>query len=141
VKSRSIQYLNTDLELISTRELTSLAKGLTRRGMFALRVDQEPDGLWSAWFETNDEFENPESTICAMLETIESLPAAAGAVWKACRTREFNIGYDCGDKPWPFNNQITSNTLKRVAKAGASIRITIYPREGGGRRTSQKQHH
>ena len=107
--------------------------------MFALRVDQEQDGLWSAWFEMNDKFEDPESTISAMLDAIESLPAAARTGWEACHTREFNIGYDCGDEPWAFNNQITFKTLKRIAKAGASIRVTIYPPDRDGHDNLRKQ--
>ncbi len=46
--------------------------------------------------------------------------------------REFNIGYDCGAEPWAFNQGLSAHLLGRMATAGASLRVTIYPdREQG----------
>ena len=41
--------------------------------------------------------------------------------------REFNIGYDCGEEPWAFNQGLSAETLRRVAAVKASLRWTLYP--------------
>jgi hypothetical protein len=122
-----IHYLNTDLDLIAKRDPTSLAKALAGRGVPALSLYQEEDGRWRARFETDGVFPNPDANIAALLTAIEGLSPQALSAWSSCTVREFNIGYDCGDEPWAFNNSITTETLARIAAVGASLRITIYP--------------
>src|SRR5205814_66319 len=85
------------------------------------------DGLWYATFEIYDQHEEPEPTIAALLAVVESLAESLRAVWSGCTRREFNIGYDCKSKPWAFNQGLTSQLLGRIAAAGASLRITLYP--------------
>ncbi len=60
---------------------------------------------------------------------IESLPAAAAALWKKVRRREFNIGFDSGAKGPAFNIAIAPEIITRIAKLGGSIAVTIYPIE------------
>jgi hypothetical protein len=62
-----------------------------------------------------------------MLDAIEAIDEPAKELWRACTKREFNIGYDCGDEPWAFNNGLSNRTLDRIARLGASLRITLYP--------------
>ena len=126
-----IQYLNTDLDLVSSDDLTLLVASLKQRGLFVLHCTLGDDGLWHSTLETDMDsethFQSPEETIGAMLNAIESLDDASRQLWKGCSKRELNIGYDCGDEPWAFNQGLTNHTLARVAAAGASLRITLYP--------------
>jgi len=127
-----IQYLNTDLDLVSWVELTPLLESLKQRGIYALYgCTAGEDGLWYSTLETDmdseADFQSPEETIGAMLNAIESLDDASRALWNGCSKRELNIGYDCGDEPWAFNQGLTNQTLARAAAAGASLRITLYP--------------
>jgi hypothetical protein len=62
-----------------------------------------------------------------MLDAIEGLRRPARSIWARCTLREFNIGYDCGDEPWAYNDGLAHETLSRIARAGASMRITLYP--------------
>ncbi len=125
----TICYLNTDLDLISANDLTALAAAFNARGLFTLRCDCQDDGIWYATFERDDlrNRHQPEQDIGAMLAVVESLDEPLRAVWSGCTCREFNIGYDCGSKPWAFNQGLTSLLLGRIAAAGASLRITLYP--------------
>jgi hypothetical protein len=90
-------------------------------------VTQRDDGSWHATFETEESYDEPEQNIAAMLGVIESLPKAQYATWSNCTRRDFNIGYDCGDEPWEFNQVLSSELLGRLAKAGGSLRVTLYP--------------
>jgi hypothetical protein len=125
----TICYLNTDLDLTSANDLTALAAAFNAGGLFTLRCECYDDGLWYASFESDAlcDRNQPELDIVAMLGVVESLDDLLRAVWSSCTVRELNIGYDCGSKPWAFNQGLTNLLLGRIAAAGASLRITLYP--------------
>lgn len=125
-----IHYLNTDLDLVAANDLTMLAAVLEERGVHPLHVTCGEDSLWYATFETDETYEQPEPNIAAMLAVIESLSESeSGTWWAACTVREFSIGYECGNEPWAFNQEISGQTLRRIGDAGAALRITLYPPE------------
>jgi hypothetical protein len=128
-----IQYLNTDLDLVAADDLTTLAAGLEAQGVHPLHVDRHEDGLWHATFEADETYEQPEPNIAMMLAIIESLGESASRAWWTCTVREFNIGYECGSEPWAFNQEISGQTLRRVADVGAALRITLYPPAPAGK--------
>lgn len=129
-------YLNTDLELRSIEDLSGLAAAFQAQGVSPLYLTRGEAGLWYATFEVYHRDEEPEPTIAALLVVVESLGKPLRAVWSGCAVREFNIGYDCGSKPWAFNQGLSSQLLGRIAQAGASLRITLYPPV---RETSEEQ--
>ena len=125
----TISYLNTDLDLTSADDLTALAACFEANGVFVLHCDRAEDGRSFATFEVLHCCEPdrlPESDIATMLATIESLAQPLRNIWTSCMLREFNIGYDCGSKPWAFNQGLSSELLGRIAAARASLRITLY---------------
>jgi len=128
-----IHYLNTDLDLAADDDLTLLAAIFEAQGVPAFHVTCGGDGRWYATFETKRQFDEPEPNIAAMLDVVESLSGPARRLWRACTRREFNIGYDCGSEPRCFNHGLSSQTLGRMAKAGASLRITLYPPESASK--------
>jgi hypothetical protein len=123
----TIRYLNTDLDLASAGDLTALAAALETRGVSALHVTRGDDGLWRATFETDEQHAEPESNIAAMIAAVEALAEPTRAAWARCTQREFNIGYDCGGRRSAFTQGLSSELLGRVAAAGASLWITLYP--------------
>jgi len=124
-----IHYANTDLDLVAPRDLTPLTDALNALSIYTLNLGQGNDGRWYSTLEVNSgELEtDPERTIRAMLDAIEALDGEAKQLWAECSKREFNIGYDCGDEPWAFNQGLSNATLQRMAAMGATLRITIYP--------------
>ncbi len=127
----TICYLNTDLDLISAGDLTALAVALEAGGVPPLHITRGEDGLWHASCETAEQFGEPEGNIAAILVVVESLGEGPRAGWSACTRREFNVGFDCGDKPWAYTQWLSNELLGRMAAVGASLRITLYPPEGG----------
>jgi len=144
--SPKIEYLNTDLDLISDCDLTPLTNALKARALYPLGDPQQGgDSKWYSILEVDCDLEGkePEATICAMLDAIEGIDEPAKELWRACTKREFNIGYDCGDEPWAFNNGLSNRTLHRMASLGASLRITLYPpaRSQGATASSKPEPH
>lgn len=121
----TIQYLNTDLDLTCSVDPSPLATEIEGEGL-AVRVTRGDDGLFYVLCEDSNDVE-PEPNIRRLLNAIDRLSADARVIWANCSKREFNVGYDCGDEPWSFNQGLTNDTLRRMANCGASFRITLYP--------------
>jgi hypothetical protein len=124
-----IQYGITDLALEAPFDLTPLADALAHRGLLTYHVLHHEDGSWAARFQAEREEEviEPDQDINAMLTAIESLDEPSRNSWAACTLREFDIAYYCGEVPEQFIQQLTAATIARMAAAGASIMITLYP--------------
>jgi hypothetical protein len=124
-----ITYLNTDLDLISAQDLSGLGAAFDQGGAPPLHVTKGDDGLWYSIIETKNCHAEPEASITEMVSIVESFSEKEFAAWQHCTKREFNIGYDCGPKPWGFNQGLSTELLGRIAAIGASLRITIYPQK------------
>jgi hypothetical protein len=127
IPSGEIQYLNTDLDLTSSHDLTALADAFKNQGVYCLHVTRGDDSLWHAALEADVTSREPESSIAALVTIIETLDRPERRLWRSCTEREFNIGYDCGREPWGFNQRLSNQLMGRIVKAGASLRITLYP--------------
>lgn len=125
--SNKIRYLNTDLDLESASDLTELVNALEAQGMFTLHLTHAENGKWSARLETGESFAEPGESIAAMLGALDSLPQAYRQVWENCELKEFNIGYDCGDEPWAYNQGLTSELLRQMTEHNMTLRWTLYP--------------
>lgn len=63
-----------------------------------------------------------------LLEAVESLSQDSLTVWdRNCAQRELNVGYECGDEPWTYNQGLSHSIIRRMSDAGVSFRITLYP--------------
>ncbi|MGC3972526.1 MAG: hypothetical protein QM775_35820 [Pirellulales bacterium] len=123
-----IEYLNTDLMLTSPVDLRRLLEEFQVSGVYAMHDENlSDDGLWYASFETETQCHAPEDSIGKMLDAVETLTPVGRQLWDGCSRREFDIGFDCGAEPWAFNQGLSSQLLQRIAAAGASLRITLYP--------------
>lgn len=120
-------HRNTDLVLRSDADLTVLTTELAARGLLFVDLTRGDDGRWYAILEIDGQYPETEAVISLMLDAIESLPAQLRAVWDGCFLREFDIGYDCGEAPWAFNQGLSAGLLRRIAAAGAALRVTLYP--------------
>ena len=124
---REICYRNTDLILLAPYDLAPLAEALVTHGvLLSLYVGPWQNGLWSATFETTGSCSEPDLNIGVMLMAIDALDEPSRKLWVACTSREFDIGYDCGDEPKVFSQHLSTTILARIAAVGARVVITLY---------------
>lgn len=124
-----ITYLTTDLDIVSKHSLDELATAFTLHGVPPRDVTKGANGLIYATINARSSHLEPEQDIAEMLAVVESLDASLREIWSECSIREFNIGFDCGKTPWGFNQPLSADLVLRIAAAGASLRVTIYPEE------------
>ncbi len=130
----NIHYLNTDLELESPKDLTPIVK----------EFDDDAKNLYNgrgrghylATFEMPGYGHGPDTIIQHFCMLAEALEGDEKELWDGCFKKIFDIGYECGDDPKSFSDEIREGTLERVAALGACIRITVYP---GYEKTSEQE--
>jgi hypothetical protein len=133
------RYRVTDLELHSAEDLTALAAALEAQGLSvtqrALQIAEtsrewfriaETDRMWVFQAGCEEQYDDPEPEVAALLEAVEALDPPARAAWAGCSQRIFDLGYDCGTKPFSVRHDLSAGTLARLAGAGGSLRITLY---------------
>ncbi|MEZ6143460.1 MAG: hypothetical protein R3B84_23065 [Zavarzinella sp.] len=122
------EYRNTDLDLTSPDDLTALAEQLEKRGLALMRrVVQISKVEWFCGFSWGGGwFTEAEQSINSMLSAVESLEPQWRSAWDASSLRVFDIGYDCREEPFAFRQQLSTETLSRLAAVGATLRWTLY---------------
>ncbi|MCX5842253.1 MAG: hypothetical protein NT022_00625 [Deltaproteobacteria bacterium] len=126
MEQSEIRYLNTDLIIESPNDLSPIAES------FGEEVIVLYNGAWGkvnrAIFEVEISLHaSANETIETFCALIEGLKEKERAIWDACFSKIFDIGFESGLTTQSFSSQINQDTIKRLAAIGASIEITIYP--------------
>ena len=120
--AQTTHYANVDLVLKASEDLSPLVSAFGENVM-ALNAGRMPGN--EAILEVHHEG-GPEGAINAFFDLVDSLPPSARALWKRCKERTFDVGYNAGLEPWPFRSTIGPETLARAAKVGATLTVSIY---------------
>ena len=120
-----IRYLNTDLEIESKKELTTLIEAFGKE-VFILHHGLIK-GMHHASFEfSHDHSSVPDEVIRRYCDLIEALTPTAKMIWNQCSTRLIDIGVESGSSPNCYRFEVQQSTLDRVATIGASLAVSIY---------------
>ena len=118
-----IKFLNIDLDIESQGDISLVVKEFCNR-LTVMRNDCSK-GMYYASFETGYTEEN--IIIEEYVNIIEGLSPEAREIWNNCLKREFDFGYESGDKPNDFHSKISAKSIELLAKVGGSFTVTIYP--------------
>jgi len=117
-------FLNVDLELHATKELTELVKAF-EPGTMALSCMAVEDG-YLANLELANQPTEAEAAIRSFVHLIETLPPRARELWNQASTRDFSIGVEAGSTPSNFEIALTPAVLRLAAEVGARITFVVY---------------
>lgn len=120
-----IHYRNTDLDIVCEVDPAILVKGFDTH-VNIVNVHNGDDGQYYVLCEDTSNTD-PELNISRLLDVVDNFTESARKVWNRCSKRDFNIGYDCGDGPWGFNQGLSNQTLRRIVECGATLSIALYP--------------
>lgn len=122
-----IRYLNTDLDIESKNDLTSIVEDFGEDVIVLHHGEMR--GYQHARFETCESLD-ADGVINSFCLFVEQMPKEVREIWDGCVSRVFNLGYESGSSPQNFRSEIRASTIQRVAEIAASIVITIYPESG-----------
>jgi hypothetical protein len=117
------RFLNVDLELRATNDLTDLVQAFSP-GVIALNCMALADG-YLANLELATEPTEAEGAIRSFVVLIERLPSDARALWNNAR-RDFSIGVQAGSVPSSYELALTPAVLQLAANVGARITFVVY---------------
>jgi hypothetical protein len=118
-----IQFLNIDLDIESSEDLSTLVAEMSERT--SVMRNESGGSVYFASFETGAHGEN--EIIEEYSAIIEGLSPKNRTLWEGCSKREFDFGYDSGDKPNNFHSSVSVNSIALLARLGGSVVVTIYP--------------
>jgi hypothetical protein len=126
------RYLNTDLDIIGECDIRPLVATLEAQEFLSLHCEQAESGRWHATLEKSisddqPDGSSPEESITAMFPALEALTGEPKSIWERCSERCLDMGFECGEEPWGFRQELSTNTLTRIAALGMTLRITLYP--------------
>ena len=120
-----VHYLNTDLELESSEDLTPIVEEFGDD--VSVLFNGKARGIYMATFEAAGAFGDPESIIEYFCMLAESLDGEAKELWGKCFSKKFNIGYEGGTSHQSYESNISSSTIERMAQNGVCFAVTVYP--------------
>jgi hypothetical protein len=131
-RRQDICFVNVDLEIESTDDLQYLINefGENVDVLYHDRLASGNDFVSleiSSNLEKKENYGEADNTVYALCDLIENLPLKLRNIWNKSIKRNFDIGFESGNTEQTFETTIQTKTLKRLAKIGGSVSITIYP--------------
>lgn len=133
--SQDFKFLNVDLEIESNKDLTPLLQELEGKAD-AIYHRGFKDGFdqanlnHSTYPDCDDETKligQSNLLIAAFCDLLENLSETTRNLWEDSKVKYFDVGYECGNKSSGYRTEITTETMRRCAELGVSIRMTVYP--------------
>ena len=85
------------------------------------------DWIYRSYDDEKDLVGGADVLISAFCDLIKNLSPKSRQIWDKCHRKEFDIGFESGNTAKSFRTRIRAETIKRCAKLGASVMITVYP--------------
>ena len=122
-------FLNVDLDIESKSSLRSLAREFGERVM--VMYSGHMNGQHCLFVEISGDYKSLESIVNAFCALIEGLSADSKRVWDMANRKEFDLGFEARLSSQRANRfKIRPSTLRRVAKLGAGLAVTLYREDG-----------
>jgi hypothetical protein len=118
------RFLNVDVDVESREPLDGLVAAMSSTSVHlnARKGRKHYLSFSAAWFK-NDA--TPDEVLRRLTKAIGALRGEPRRLWRNALRREFNLGFDGGDRQAAF--ELPSKTVEAVARLGGSIGLTLYP--------------
>lgn len=126
--SEATRFLNVDLELVATFDLTPLLEHFNRT-TFTLR-DSVDDGRRTVWMELDADPKDTDDALLRYAMLVESLPSDIRGLWDECEDRCLNVGIQSGLAPHASAFRISTAALAKLVAIAARLVITVYSVDG-----------
>ena len=128
MKREAASFLNLDLELNASTSLSRLAKHF--EGSAFILYNGPVKGSYRLCAEPlirGNLSRSVRECTTHFLDVLEALPKDLAALFKRCKSRVFDYGFDGGIESKPLSVNLSAAHLARIACLGVHVRITVYP--------------
>ena len=128
MKREAASFLNLDLELNASTSLSRLAKHLEDSAF--ILYNGPVNGSYRLCAEPlirGNLSKSVSACTAHFLDILEALPKDLAALFKHCKSRLFDYGFDGGLESKPLSVNLSTAHLARIADLGVKVRITVYP--------------
>jgi len=123
-----VTFLNVDLEIESSEDLQPIIDDLGE-DVSVLHHGDNGSSFNFVSFEVKPFGERDvDGIISSFCSFIENLSPDVRLIWDKSHSKKFDVGFQSGDFPRSYQTEIRADTIESVAKLGASIVVTIYPK-------------
>lgn len=125
-------YLNTDLDIISTEDLSDFAACI-QDDCILITAEQGPDGKWYICAEAHESGDSkakdhhPHKDLEPLVHLLETLPDPHRRLLVQAEVFEFNIGLESFEDTPTQVLHLSPSLLARIAALGATLGISLYP--------------
>jgi hypothetical protein len=128
MKRQAASFLNLDLELRSSDDLSPLAKHLGKYAFILHNGKVKSTHLLCAEPLINGGLSRSiRDCTNYFLQVLETLPTEYSHYFHHCKSRVFDYGFDGGLEAKPLSVNISSGHIARISQLGIKIRLTVYP--------------
>ena len=120
------EYINLDLDIESTDDLTSLALYLDKNACLLSHEHIEGIDYITVEASLGSDGITPEDSVRKMLSLIESLPEELYKYFSESESRIFDFGFEGGYETDPLRADLGADLLKLASKHNIGFRFTIY---------------
>ena len=123
----SIEFLNLDLDIESSDDLTSLLEGF---GESIVVMNHDKGEVNKLSLELAGITGDPNHLVLEFAKLIEALPVATKSIWSNCAKREIDIGFECEGEakgaPIGITERLSYESIQLLSQLEISIALTIY---------------
>lgn len=123
----SIEFLNLDLDIESSNDLTSLLESF---GESVVVMSHDQGEVNKLSLELAGVTGDPNQLVLEFAKLIEALPVAAKSIWDNCSKKEIDIGFECEGEtkgvPVGITERLSLESITFLSKFKITLAMTIY---------------
>ncbi|RXJ74771.1 hypothetical protein CS022_00655 [Veronia nyctiphanis] len=120
------RYITVDLEVRSSAPFNAFCEFFEQYDLCAMLLEDEESDGWMSNISL-DAMNNAETCIQHYLSVLKAMPVQAREDWNKAHHRCMNIGYHSSSSDWGFSDQLTADTLAKMAEMDIAVAFTLYP--------------
>lgn len=118
--------MNVDLDIVSSVPLDGLVEAMGEE-VFVLHVGGK-GRTHSAHVELSSSHMGmtADRTIRGLVRLVQRLPPRYRKIWRAAKSRDFNVGIEAGLHPHSYELHLDHRTVNAIAEVGGNVVVTVY---------------
>ncbi len=125
--SKKSRFISVEIFIRTNADAVEFVKWFEDQDNYVCKVPSDSE----KWYIYCDPISgsNADEVISNLCQMVEDFPKGVRQDWDQAERREFYAGYNVGDKPFCFTEDLHIDTLKSAIRVNAGIGYALYPAE------------